>query len=104
MPTPGTPFLLEINPKIPRRLSRLEELASNLWYSWHLPTRSLFARLDTRLWELVDSGPKAFLRIIDQRVLSEAAEDPVYLASYNQVLSAYDTYHNEPLRLSLIHI
>ena len=98
MPTPGTPFLLEINPKIPRRLSRLEELASNLWYSWHLPTRSLFARLDTRLWELVDSGPKAFLRIIDQRVLSDAAEDPVYLASYNQVLSAYDTYHNEPLR------
>ena len=42
---PGTPFSLEVNPQIPLRLKRLQELANNLWYSWDRPTRTLFARL-----------------------------------------------------------
>ena len=37
----GTTFTLEVNPKIPRKLIRLEELANNLWYSWDKPTRTL---------------------------------------------------------------
>ena len=37
-----TTFNLEVDPKIPRRLARLEELASNLWYSWDRPARTLF--------------------------------------------------------------
>lgn len=41
----GTTYTIEVNPKIPRRLMRLEELAGNLWYSWDKPTRTLFARL-----------------------------------------------------------
>ncbi len=28
----------------------------------------------------------------------DAADDPVFLGNFNRVLSAYDTYHNEPLR------
>src|SRR5581483_10479368 len=30
--------------------------------------------------------------------LVDAADDPVYLGNYNRALSAFDTYHNEPLR------
>ena len=37
---PGTRYFLEVNPRIPKRLARLEELANNLWYSWHRPTRA----------------------------------------------------------------
>ena len=33
---PGTRYQLEVNPKIPPRLARLDELANNLWYSWDL--------------------------------------------------------------------
>ena len=95
---PGTCFQLEVNPRIPRRLIRLEELAGNLWYSWHRPTRTMFARLDRELWRAVGNNPKEFLRRIDEQRLVEAAEDQVFLAGYNQVLSAYDTYHIEPLR------
>ena len=95
---PGTPFLLEVNPKIPPRLARLEELANNLWYGWDRPTRSLFARLHPSLWGSVGHSPKAFLKRVDQQRLEEAAEDPVFLGNYARVLSAYDTYHNEPGR------
>jgi starch phosphorylase len=95
---PGTRFVVEINPKIPRKLMRLEELATNLWYSWDRSTRTLFARLHPKLWDVVGHNPIKFLRRIDERRLLEAADDQVFLASYNRVLSAYDTYHNEPAR------
>ncbi len=95
---PGTPFPLEINPRMPARLARLEELASNLWYSWDRPTRTLFARLNSDVWHAVGHGPKAFLRRIDQRHLEAAAQDPVFLNSYLRVLSTFDTYHEQRTR------
>ncbi len=94
----GTTYTIEVNPKIPRRLMRLEELAGNLWYSWDKPTRTLFARLHPGLWESTGHNPRAFLQRVDEQRLTDAAEDHVFLASYNRVLSTYDTYHNEPLR------
>ena len=94
----GTVFSLEVKPKLPRRLARLEELANNLWYSWDRPTRTLFSRLDTALWEAVGHNPKAFLKRVDERKLIDAADDPVFLGNFNRALSAFDTYHSEPLR------
>lgn len=89
----GKIYQLEVNPKIPPRLERLEELANNLWYSWDRPTRALFSSLSRPLWAAVGHNPKAFLKRVDQRRLEAAAENPVFLGSLNRVLSAYDTYH-----------
>ncbi len=44
------------------------------------------------------NSPKVFLRRVDEQRLRDAVDDQVFLAAYNRVLSAYDTYHNEPLR------
>jgi starch phosphorylase len=89
---PGTAFPLEIQPKLPARLARLEEIAHDLWYSWDRSTRQLFARLDSVLWNNVGHSPKVLLKRIDERRLEEAAADPGFLASYQRMLSAYDTY------------
>lgn len=91
-------FTITVNPKIPPRLSRLEELANNLWYSWDRSTRTLFSRIDPRLWEAVGHNPKSFLKRVDESLLLKAASDQTFLASYNSVLSAYDSYHSEPTR------
>ncbi len=72
MERPGTPFALEVNPKIPRRLARLDEIAHDLWYSWDRSTRQLFARLDNELWNAVGHSPKVLLKCIDERRLTEA--------------------------------
>jgi starch phosphorylase len=94
----GTTFPLEVNPKLPRRLHRLEELAGNLWYSWDRPSRELFARLHPQLWDAIGHSPTAFLRRVDEQRLVDAAEDPTFLSTFNRVLSAYDSYHGEPMR------
>lgn len=89
-------FHLEVNPRIPPKLARLEELANNLWYAWDRPTRTLFARLHPGLWDAIGHSPKAFLRRLDEARLKEAAEDPVFLRNYHRVLSSFDAYHGEP--------
>lgn len=97
-----TAYTLTVNPRIPERLARLEELANNLWYSWDRATRALFSRLDARLWEAVGHNPKAFLKRVDESLLIAAAEDSTFLSNYNSVLSAFDSYHSEPARRQAI--
>jgi starch phosphorylase len=89
----STSYVLQVRPKIPARLARLEELANNLWYSWDRPTRALFARLHPGLWKATGQSPKAFLKRVDEQRLVEAAEDQVFIANFNRVLADYDTYH-----------
>jgi len=93
----GTRYSLEVQPVLPERLSRLEELANDLLYSWDRQVRGLFFRLDPQLWEAVGHSPKVFLRRVSQRRLDEAASDRVYVEEYNRALSAYDTYLQETM-------
>lgn len=92
---PGTAFQIEVNPRLPEGLTRLAELAGDLWYSWDRPTRALFSRLDIGLWESTGHNPKAFLNSVDERLLLAAADDPTFIASYRKVLAAYDAYRND---------
>src|SRR5438128_2722106 len=93
---PGTRYQLEVNPKLPKRLARLEELAGNLWYSWDRATRAIFARLNPTLWDAVGHNPKAMLKRTDEQRLIDAASDPAFLDSLTRVLAAFDAYHAEP--------
>jgi starch phosphorylase len=89
----GTRYTLEVNPVLPQRLQRLNELASDLLYSWDRNVRGLFHRLDRELWENCGHIPKVFLRRVSQYVLDQAADDRLFVEEYNRVLSAFDTYH-----------
>jgi starch phosphorylase len=93
----STSYILQVRPKVPARLARLEELANNLWYSWDRPTRALFARMHPGLWKATGQSPKAFLKRVDEQRLLEAAEDQVFIGNLNRVLAAYDTYHDHHL-------
>lgn len=95
MQTP-TRYSLEVNPRIPKRLARLEEIAANLYYSWDRPTRALFAKLNPALWDAVGHSPKAMLKRIDEQRLIDAAADPAFLDSLTRVLAGFDAYHAEP--------
>jgi starch phosphorylase len=92
---PGTQFQVEIRPRIPEPLKRLEELANDLYYSWNRGVRRLFCHLDDTTWDICLSNPKVFLRRVSQQRLEEAARDPIFLADFRSVLSAYDTYMQE---------
>jgi starch phosphorylase len=86
------PILIEISPKIPESLARLPELASNLYFGWHRPTRALFEDLAPDLWRQTGGNPKLLLRCVGQVALDRASADPTYLQRYRDAIAAFDTY------------
>src|SRR5262245_29574810 len=88
--------LLEVTPVVPDALSRLRELAANLFFGWHRPTRVLFEDLDRELWKQTGGNPRLLLRCVSQEALSQAAQDPAYLSRYHAALQAFDAYLSAP--------
>src|SRR5690349_12376177 len=85
-------------PKIrtfPEQIERLEELAYNLWWSWHEDAQDLFKNLDPLLWESANHNPVAFLHQVDEDKLAASAIDVAYLADYRKVFRAFDAYMGE---------
>jgi starch phosphorylase len=76
--------------KLPERIGRLDELANNLWWSWHPQARDLFRVLDYPLWRLSEHNPVKQLREISADKLSAAAIDPTFLNLYDSVMAAFD--------------
>ena len=79
-----------ITTKLPGRISRLGELANNLWWSWHEEARELFRALDYPLWRMTVHNPVKQLHEVSQEALQTAANDPAFLALYDSVMSAFD--------------
>jgi len=79
---------------LPRRISRLSEMAYNLWWVWNPVAQRLFNRIDNALWERVNHNPILFLRQIERRVLNAAAQDANYLELYDRVFNDFDGYIN----------
>jgi starch phosphorylase len=80
-----------MNQKIPERIGRLDELANNLWWSWHDQARKLFRALAYPLWRQSSHNPVEELRNVSPETLQAAATDPSFLALYDSVMSAFDT-------------
>ncbi len=92
----GTCYSIEVRPRIPKQLERLNDLANDLYYSWSTQVRGLFYYLHPELWMTCIHSPKLFLRRVSQHRLEQAANDPTFLKNYHLVLADYDNYLNEP--------
>lgn len=79
-------------PNLPQRLSGLEEIAENLWWSWHPAARMLFKNLNRRTWKESVHNPDKMLKEILPENLEKAARNPEYLRHYDVVLSQFRKY------------
>ena len=77
-------------PHLPPRIARLEDLAGDLWWSWHAEARVVFRRLDYSLWRATAHNPVRMLRLISSDKLERAAADPLFLELYDRALAALD--------------
>ena len=75
---------------MPKRIGRLGELASNLWWSWHAEGRNLWRALDFVLWRNSNHNPIRLLRGLSPDKLKAAANDPAFLDIYDAAVSAFD--------------
>ena len=77
-------------PPLPEQLSRLDELAVDLWWSWNREGRSVFRRLDYTLWRATAHNPVRMLWMIARAKIEAAADDQDFVQLYQRAISALD--------------
>jgi starch phosphorylase len=85
-----------VRPVVPGSLSALEELAGNLRWSWHEPTKRLFEHIDPTLWPGTGRDPVAFLGKIEPARLDELAADDGYVEWAERERAGLREYLSEP--------
>ncbi len=81
---------------LPESLDAVAALAANLRWSWHEPTRRLFARIDPILWDELDHDPIALLGAVDSARLEELAGDGQFIADAQALRADLTAYLEEP--------
>lgn len=66
---------LNVRTVLPDELVDLDTLAHNLRWSWHQPTRELFAAIDPHLWQSLGEDPMRMLAEVSAERLAELAGD-----------------------------
>src|SRR5258706_5891226 len=77
-------------PQLPERLARLQDLAGDLWWSWHGEAREVFRRIDYGLWRVTAHNPERMIRLLTRDKLETAAADVAFLAIYDGAVAALD--------------
>ena len=85
---------ITVNPQLPKRINRLEEIANNLWWSWNTDFLKMFKEIDVDLWENSNRNPVKFLKFIDQKRLEEFENNEEFLQKYDKIVSDFDSYMN----------
>ncbi|WP_380161489.1 alpha-glucan family phosphorylase [Kineococcus sp. R86509] len=81
---------------LPAPLAPLGELASNLRWSWHKPTRDLFESMDPAAWVAVHREPGALLGALSTERLEALAADPRFVARVEACAEDLHTYLERP--------
>jgi starch phosphorylase len=81
-----------VRPALPAALMRLSELATNVLWSWEPTIRTLFRRMDPKLWRASGSNPVLMLGQVPQSTLERLAADPRFLTLYRRACERYDAY------------
>ncbi len=84
--------MINVKSDIPKELSRLAELARNIWWAWNNEATSLFKFLDPELWEEVEHNPVLLLERMSYNQLKELSANEEVQARLNSVYSKFRAY------------
>lgn len=86
---------ISVTAVIPEELSKLREIAYNLWWSWNSEAIDLYREIDLALWEKLGKNPVRFLKEVSQKKLDLKTKDPDYMKRYHQVVKNFEAYMGE---------
>ncbi|MBZ2199509.1 alpha-glucan family phosphorylase [Occultella gossypii] len=80
---------------LPEDLGALDDLALNLRWAWHAPTRDLFSSIDPERWEAFHGDPIRLLGSLSPERLAELAADAGFVERVRALAADLDTYRSE---------
>lgn len=81
---------------LPEPLVALDELSTNLRWSWHEPTRQLFQSIDPVGWEVCGHDPIALLGMVGTERLAELAADDGFVSRAGDLRTDLHEYLQQP--------
>ena len=81
-----------IHPALPPELAPLRTLMLNLRWSWHAPTRALFAEIDPVAWESSGHDPAGLLARVSHERLARLANDEDFLLRLGEAVAELGEY------------
>ena len=75
---------------LPEPIAALGDLASNLRWSWHPPTRDLFERIDPEKWKKVRKDPVRLLSALSPQELADLAASSEFVAAVQAAKAELD--------------
>ncbi len=85
-----------VQPVLPESLSALDELATNLRWSWHEPTQRLFERISPVGWAASGHDPIGLLGTLDAERINELAADEGFVRTADALRDDLRSYISEP--------
>lgn len=82
--------------KLPQSLSKLDELAHNLWWVWNPSAQAFFKRLSPELWESTEGNPVMMTRQLSAKQIEDIAADKSLLKELDKVYTDFRAYMDEP--------
>ena len=85
-----------VHATLPAELSKLQELAYNLWWSWKGEAKDLFRYIDTEAWRRANSNPIVLLNILSYDRMVELSKDEKFMKRLNNVYEEFRKYMDAP--------
>lgn len=85
-----------VQPVLPDSLGVLDDLATNLRWSWHTPTQELFSEISPQAWEHTGHDPVALLGTLDAGRITALASDESFITRAHALRDGLNSYLTEP--------
>ena len=83
---------ITVNSQLPKRISKLEEISNNLWWSWNTEFLRLFKKIDVDVWYASSRNPIKFLKTVSQEKLEQISKNQEFLDEYDRLVENFEHY------------
>ena len=85
-----------VHATLPAELSKLQEIAYNVWWSWYGDAKDLFRYIDLDAWHKAGSNPIVLLNTISYDRMVELTKDEKFMKKLNDVYTEFRKYMDAP--------
>ena len=86
-----------VKSNLPESLSKLDELAQNIWWSWNSDAKKLFREIYRPAWKEAESNPVQLLNLLSYEKLVALGKDEEFTKKVDQTYDEFKAYMNEPI-------
>jgi starch phosphorylase len=85
-----------VQANLPQSLTKLREIAYNLWWVWNSDAKNIFRYIDLDAWHRAQSNPVMLLNIISYEKMMELSKDKDFLRQLDKTYADFRAYMDTP--------